>query len=663
MEWLQAWHLRSTESCNYKETTREVETMVKTKSDLIAYAMKISLPLMERAERRKRRLFTEINDNAGYITSWIEGFCRPLWGIAPILRDNGHEYAIQVDERLVPVCEWIRQTIIDGTNPDSEFYWDPYGQVASSSVVSNQIKTEMTGLLTGIYFAANVLWEPIQAEDRRRIADWIYNCSETAFQCCYPNNHYWFCVLNFLILKKLGYTYDKTDEYICRGLEKLDALYLGNGWYKDGEFGRFDYYIPWALHSYPLLWSLIEDESFDGYQERKAMYIKRTNDFLPYYAHYFDATGCHVPFGRSLSYRFAASAVFPMAIYAGCDFDPGLARNIVLKNINYFSQNVPLGDTGIFPPGFMYNAPGVIENYTSDGGPYWCAKAFWALLLPESHPFWQAPESPLPIEQGAYIKPSDHEDIHMVLVGDEVVNGVTLYNNSAHYLQEGEKRHFFNDLEAYYAKFAYNSRAGFGLSTRDFVSLDNMIGLVTKDRTMWSHRMGFQDLGEKNGMLESIHTPFSNDPETVIKTWLLPLSGGWHVRVHRVRLAREYYIMEGGFSVGLQKDFRQEESTDTGASVRTEQLGSAIYTAGSVPVRYFCREVQPGMHIMCPFAVYPCFETTESCQEGSYLFATVCGVFSRPHEMSASPKVYLDGSTVSIVYQDNTYRVETEKGN
>lgn len=632
--------------------------MIQTREDLMNYAMQITIPLWERAERRKQKLYADINDNAGYSTSWLENFCRPLWGIGPVLKEKGEQYTITVEGHKESLVHWIRRTVVDGTNPLSPYYWDRAERINISSTVSNQVKTEMAGLLTGFYVAREVLWDPLDNSEKKQIADWIFHCTEKAFQNCYPNNHYWFCVLNFLILKKLGFSYENTEKYLRDGLDKLDALYLGEGWYQDGEFGRFDYYIPWALHSYPLLWLLIEDESFEGYQERRKNYIERTTEFLPRYSHCFDKSGSHIPFGRSLSYRYAASGIFPLAILAGCSFNPGLARNIVLKNINYFAENMSDRDDKILPPGFLYSAPGVIENYTSDGGPYWCTKAFWALLLPEDHDFWKAPLSPLPIEQENYRTDSGHEKIHMLLVGEGNVNGVTLYNNTANYLQHGEKGHFFNDMESYYSKFAYNSRAGFGLSTRDTVSLDNMIGLITKDRTMCSHRMGFMDLGEKNGILQSRHIPFANDPETVIHTWLLPLSGGWHVRIHNVRLSGPYLIAEGGFSVGLINDSRTEYGDTQEAVVKADALYSVIRTQSSVPVCFGVKEIQPGMHILRPQALYPCYETCEVCQRGDYLFASAIGLFDKIARTPA-PIIQIKGSRVTVTYQGVNSQIET----
>jgi hypothetical protein len=36
------------------------------------------------------------------------------------------------------------------------------------------------------------------------------------------------------------------------------------------------------------------------------------------------------------------------------------------------------------------------EDYNSPQSPYWALKAFLPLILPSSHPFWQAKEEPYP---------------------------------------------------------------------------------------------------------------------------------------------------------------------------------------------------------------------------------------------------------------------------
>ena len=74
-------------------------------------------------------------------------------------------------------------------------------------------------------------------------------------------------------------------------------------------------------------------------------------------------------------------------------------------------------------------------------------------------------------------------------------------------------------------------------STPDTVSFDSMISLYTPDETMASHRVGFTHLDFEKGILHSVHTPFANDPQTTVETWLIPRGGlqTWKYRVARWR--------------------------------------------------------------------------------------------------------------------------------
>lgn len=591
-----------------------------SREDMAGYAMEICIPLMERtAKRRLEGYRTEVNDSAGYLLTFVENFCRPLWGIAPVIKESKEIFYLNVEGESVELCHWIRQVVLEAVEEQSPYNWFMNAGQDPSSYY-NQMKTELAGLLVGMFLAREKLWDPYTNEEKQKIADWVYEINHKAYQVVWDCNHIWFIMLNVTILRTFGFSYGETDSMIKEGLNRLDRMYVGNGFYQDGQFGRFDYYGPWAMHLYPFLWCMAAEGTDPDQESRKREYQRRTEAFLEYYTHMFDSNGCHIPFGRSLAYRFAACALFPLAVHGGCTMNPGLARRIVLENISYFKEHAAL-DHGIYPPGFLYKTSGAVENYTSDGGAYWCTKAFLALLMPEDHPFWTAPKEELPSEKGAFLCESGHPDIHMTLSGDSY-GSVTLYNNTANYLQNQKKTQWFLDMAGCYSKFAYNSRTGFGISTRDSVSCDNMISLVTPDGTMESHRMGFEDLGEHEGMLKSRHIPFSNDPETSVTTCLWILPNGGDVRIHQVILAQPYSIREGGFPVPMDHDRRKIEKTDHMVSVEAGDTRSAMKVWGSIPLRTGIRDTQPGMNLMKPMACYPMYET-DLLEKGTYLFVSV----------------------------------------
>ena len=101
---------------------------------------------------------------------------------------------------------------------------------------------------------------------------------------------------------------------------------------------------------------------------------------------------------------------------------------------------------------------------------------------------WNTDTAPLPIEQKDYIIECPVDKFDILVQGEDDFGGVTIFNNSVHYYQDKPFLHLFNDMAGYYSKFAYNSRAGFALSTRDRTSFDSMISLMTSDGRMGSHR-------------------------------------------------------------------------------------------------------------------------------------------------------------------------------
>ena len=614
--------------------------MLTSRKELEALARTSYIPLLERAARRyeNNEIYLTV-DHVGYECTRIEELFRPLWGIAPFLHDK--DFAITVAGKRLHVCDFITKIIREGTAPDSPRRFDRNVTADTEVNFANQCITEIAAYLCTLHFARDVLWDVLDKEERDRIAGWILHYAMVALRASWPNNHYWYPVLSIEILRGLGYYDPAAAPYLREAYDELEKLYVGHGWYCDGkEFGRFDYYEAWAHHTYTLLWILVADKSLPGYAGKSALYKRRTEEYLRFYSHYFDTDGGMVAYGRSTSYRFAAVSVFGLAALVGCDMDYGLARSIILRNIDYFfTRSLPAED-GCFGCGYLYPSPRFAENYASDGASCCYTEGFMCLLAGEEHPLWTSKGKPLPIEQGDYLLACPHPDIEVLLQGERDYGGVTMFNNSIHYFQTVNPG--FNDMCGYYSKFCYNSRAGFAISTRDKPGYDNMITLSTEDRSMSSLRGRIIALSSTHDMLVSEHLPFANDPDTRITTWLLPLSQGYHVRIHRVHLARPYRVQEGGFCIGVTDDSaRYSEGTLT-----YRNMISGIEAAGSCPTEPMLEKIHPGMHNLRPLAYYPAW-TTAVLKPGDYLFASTV-FFTADQVPVAAPSVTLDGNTVTV---------------
>lgn len=225
---------------------------------------------------------------------------------------------------------------------------------------------------------------------------------------------------------------------------------------------------------------------------------------------------------------------------------------------------------------------------------------------------------------------------------------MTLYNNSVHYYQEPFFTKRFNDMAAYYGKFAYNSRSGYSIGSRDQVSSENMISLYTPDGTMASHRQKIHTIETTSEHMSSWHTPFANDPETRITTHVLPLEDGFHVRIHKVELARPYVVVEGGFSIGVLDD-----NFEAGQGlVRCGSQVSTIAVRADVACVLENEASHPGMHLLKPRSLYPCYRTG-TVEPGTYLFGTTA-YYSTDGMLEQETPVIQLGDMVTVSYKNTT---------
>ena len=625
--------------------------MLKSRQELLDCAQRMYEAQLTKAANRyyTDAVYTQL-DRAGLECTKLEELFRPMWGLAPVLKER--KILLNIQGELVDCAQFYRDLMVNGTDSNSPRRFDRNVKEYDLEFFSNQSVTEIAGYLTCVFFAREILWDPLTKAEQDQIANWIVKWAVYAVKHSWPNNHYWYPIICIEILKHLGYNLSEADKDMQIGFDVLDSLYIDKGWYSDGEFGRFDYYEAWAHHCYTLLYILIGDKNRPDYETRCAAYKTRSEEFLAFFAHYFDSDGGMAAYGRSICYRFAAVSAYGLAAAVGCNIDLGMAKRLILRNISYFFDNAIMEEENILPDGYLYNAYSFVESYTSEGSNSCYTEGFLCLLCPEDSPLWQAEEAPMPVERGNFRIQCPVKGIDFVLSGDDEKYGVTLYNNSLHYYQEPFFTKRFNDMAGYYSKFAYNSRSGYSISTRDLVSAENMICLYTPDGRMASHRQEIKTISTSPDGMVSEHIPFSNDPGTVIRTHMIPLNGGYHVRVHEVTLSQRYMVQEGGFSIGVLDD--QFSAGD--GQVRNGNEISFIDVIADVPCKLGNEAAHPGMHLLKPRSVYPCY-TTQVLEKGTYYFAvTVCYVTDG--QIGSAPRIQLGSEGIAIEHEGTSIFVK-----
>lgn len=438
----------------------------------------------------------------------LEGFARPLWALAAA--SAGGDATI----------DWhpYRMGLDNGTNPEHPEYWGDVGEV-------DQRLVELAAIGFALFAATDDIWTPLSSEAKGRVRAYLLAATKRRFS---PNNWLFFRLMIDAGLRATGDGPPPDSGDLNRAA--LDRMYLGDGWYRDGDGNRVDHYVGFAFHTYGLLLSRFAPDTDQG------DHLTRARAFAPQFAQWFDDHGRGLPFGRSMTYRFAMSTFF--GVYALCDPDPvlpwGVLKDIVLCNLRWWADQ-PIADRdGVLSVGYGYANPHMAEDYNSPGSPYWAMKAFLVLAMPQDHPFWLADEEPLPRPQTPQVQKGP--GFLLRHSGDDVT-----------VLSAGQDAPMFRHGAEKYSKFTYSTAAPPCVEARDAqfetAALDGSMAVDVADRP-WKIRQNSRCLALDRQGLRGQWLPYD---DVIIDSWLW-FAGAGHVRVHRIRSAIALQFIEGGFA-------------------------------------------------------------------------------------------------------------------
>jgi len=452
----------------------------------------------------------------------LEGFSRPLWALAPLAAGGGR------------FQHWAkyREGLDHGTDPGHDEYWGvgPDG---------DQRYVEYAAIGLALALAGDELWTPLNQASKDRLAVWL---SEINRHTVGDNNWLFFRVLANLGLDAVGAEADFSA--LESALDRVDAFYRGDGWYSDGDRPQLDYYVPFAMHYYGLIYARLRGRQDP---ERATLYRERAARFALDFQHWFAADGGAVPFGRSLTYRFAQGAFWSALAFADVEALPwGEIKGLALRHLRWWLRRPIFTETGILTVGYGYPNLLVSEEYNAPGSPYWAMKSFLPLALPETHPFWQAEEAPHPLRQKTTV--SVQKRPGMLLCRDAERDHVFALASGQY--ASFKPRH----TPEKYAKFAYSTAFGFCVGGESKACLpDNMIAL-SEEGYWWRSRCEVTAHGVSNDVLWSTWQPW---PDVTIRTWLVPCPP-WHLRIHEITTERALQSREGGFALNPGVSSRTE---------------------------------------------------------------------------------------------------------
>ncbi|MBR5817911.1 MAG: DUF2264 domain-containing protein [Clostridia bacterium] len=430
----------------------------------------------------------------------MEAFCRILWGLAPLWRDG--ESAGEFDEIYA-------KGIANGTNPESDEYW---GDIPSRS--DDQKIVEMASLGLALILAPERVWYPLNVEEKANFHKWL---SQVNCDIICGNNWQLFPLLVNLGFKNVGAPYDAERLKFC--VQKCHSFYWDNGWYHDGKSDQADYYIPFAIHFYSLIYAKVMEKEDP---ENSRIFKERAKKFAQSFVYWFDEDGSALAFGRSLTYRFAQCCFFSACLFADVDpFPMGVIKGIISRHLEWWMSKPIFDNAGILSVGYAYPNLNMAEFYNAYGSPYWALKAFLFLALDENHEFFKAEALPLP-------KMSKMITIPEAYMTVQRVGGYSVALTGGQWANWG-----MTHTPEKYSKFAYSSRYAFNVSrTIDSMynaSPDSTLAFEIDDMICYRKKCTRHSMGA-DGSHYSRWSPYRG---IEVETTLIPTDGG-HIRRHTV---------------------------------------------------------------------------------------------------------------------------------
>ncbi|KAJ4303464.1 hypothetical protein N0V90_002359 [Kalmusia sp. IMI 367209] len=263
------------------------DNALRSRSDLIEAAFALIKPLEPYKSPTGARIKLAASTGAGFseTAAQLEGFARPLWVVAELLRLK----STPTSHQDANIKSWI-QGLKVGTDPQAEEYW---GDLASFDQRMVEMETIAFALLTNpssFDFAS----DPVA---RTNLVNWLRQINEHTPP---QNNWLWFRVLvNLALVHSLGVPLSEVKTFIDSALDVLDTFFISDGWSSDGLWGEVrkqaDYYSGSFAIQFAQCLFVKFARGMNDYEERIERYKVQAREFAVEYWRYFDIEGYCYP--------------------------------------------------------------------------------------------------------------------------------------------------------------------------------------------------------------------------------------------------------------------------------------------------------------------------------------------------------------------------------
>ncbi|KAK7416185.1 hypothetical protein QQX98_005382 [Neonectria punicea] len=568
-----------------KQTDAASEVVRHTRDDLVLASISLLKPLLPHFSPGQARIRLPVATGAHFDegAAQLEGFARPLWAIGALLSSLSSPNTSPDTDR----SEQIRQLaepwlagIRNGTDPEHSEYWGAVGQM-------DQRMVEAEIIAFALLSAPDMFFYHQDEKARHNIKSWLRGMNGKEMPA---NNWRWFRVFaNLALIRVCGVPAQDVASEMESDFEILDSFYLEDGWSGDGawlssedearqaaayeETGRRDSIWPgrqvdYYSGSFAIQFSQLLYTKFarDTDPQRVAKYQQQARDFGASIWQYFDSEGSAIPFGRSLTYRFACGGFFAALAAANVPdmpfplSQPGMVKGFLLRHLRWWASN---SDDIFYPDGtlnigWMYPNMYMCEDYNSPQSPYWCTKTLIAVSLSQTDDFWTSDEQPYPSLFKPRLVPAPRQ-----IISNHPEANHHFFLSPAQFVAWPLKA-----TQAKYSKFEYSSAFPFSVPTGPLIrqmAPDCTLALSRDGAETWAVKWKCSEpqfsqvslKGAKHTETITVATvrwrPWS-DGQVEVETTLVPPTDtwpDWHVRVHRIRIlspVRTLHTIEGGFA-------------------------------------------------------------------------------------------------------------------
>jgi hypothetical protein len=307
---------------------------------------------------------------------YLETLARIVAGIAPwlALPDDSTEEST----RRVQIRELVIRAI---TENYATFNW----KVAQSLV-------EAAYLAQGFLRARATLWDPLPEIVRTTLIEKFKGTLVTRKEKPYTLKSNWILFYGMVQAFLVMVNAEPDHDFIKVIIQTVEGFYIGDGFYRDGDVFRIDFYNSYVFHS-----MYIEMLTVLGEEAKREIAIKRMTQYSEFLESIISPDGSYPPLGRSIAYRFAAfqpigHCVLLNRISTQHSYGQ-LRRALTSVMTKLFIKNSPFIE-GFLALGLCGHQPEIVQFYTNSGSLYVTTLGFIVLGLPEEHSFWKDKEDP-----------------------------------------------------------------------------------------------------------------------------------------------------------------------------------------------------------------------------------------------------------------------------